>query len=260
MAVLPKLSIITPTLNQAQFIAATVESVLTQQYPDLEYIVLDGGSTDGTADIMAGYAGRLTFVSEPDRGQVDAINKGLRRCSGEVVAYLNSDDVYLPGALRRVGAFFADHPQARALTGKCRRINEAGKTVDRFVTAYKNAWLLTTSRRTLLIQNYISQPSTFWRRDVLEEVGGFNDAYHYAFDYEYWLRITAVTRMVYVNAWLSAFRVHGGSITGATADRHLVEETVIARQWATRGEFALLAALTRLSGWIFWVGYGRGGK
>ena len=206
---LPKLSIITPTLNQAQFIAATVESVLGQGYPKLEYIVLDGGSTDGTAEIMARYAGRLTFISEPDKGQVDAINKGLRLCTGEVVAYLNSDDVYEPGALLRVGEYFARHPQAQALTGKCRRIDEHGGTVDRFVTTYKNAWLLLTGFQTLLIQNYISQPSTFWRRSLMDEVGLFNDAYHFAFDYEYWLRIFKVSRIHFVNAWLSAFRVHG---------------------------------------------------
>lgn len=255
---LPKISIITPTLNQAPFITATVESVLGQEYPALEYIVLDGGSSDGTAEIMRSYAGRLTFISEPDRGQVDAINKGLRRVSGDVVAYLNSDDVYLPGALRRVGEFFAAHPEAKAVTGMCRRIDEVGGTVDRFVTAYKNAWLLTASRLTLMIQNYISQPSTFWRRGLMDEIGLFNDAYRYAFDYEYWLRIARAARINYLHAWLSAFRVHGGSLTGATADAHLVEETAIARQYASPAEYALHAALTRLSGWIFRVGYGRG--
>jgi len=258
MTALPTLSIITPTLNQAQFIAATVDSVLGQGYPGLEYIVLDGGSTDATADIMAGYAGRLTFISERDRGQVDAINKGLRRCTGDVIAYLNSDDVYLPGALQRVGEYFARHPAARAVTGKCRRMDEHGGTVDRFVTTYKNAWLRFTGRGTLLIQNYISQPSTFWRRDVFEQIGGFNDSYRYAFDYEYWLRIFQVTRIHYLDAWLSAFRVHGASITGATANAHLVEETAIAREYASPAGYVVHAALTRLSGWIFRVGYGRG--
>lgn len=254
---LPKLSILTPSFNQAQFIAATVESVLGQNYADLEYFVLDGGSTDGTAEIMAHYAGRLTFISEPDNGQVDALNKGLRMCTGEVVGFLNSDDIYLPGALQKVGEYFAQQPTARALTGKCRRIDEYGRETNRFITTYKNVWLRFISFQTLLIQQYISQPSTFWRRELIAEVGAFNPAYRYAFDYEYWLRMFKKTRIHYLNAYLAAFRVHGASITGGTATKHLAEETQIASQYASPAVYRIHAALTRLSGWMFRVLYRR---
>ena len=260
MSDLPKLSVITPTLNQAQFIAATVESVLGQGYPNLEYWVLDGGSTDGTAELMQRFAGQLIFISEPDKGQVDAINKGLRLCSGEVVAYLNSDDVYEPGTLLRVGEYFRQHPAARALTGKCRRIDAHGREINGFITTYKNFWLKLNGFRALQIQQYISQPATFWKRDLLGEVGFFNPAYRYAFDYEYWLRIFKQTRIDYLDEYLAAFRVYGESITGGTAYKHLAEEAEIARQFASPAAYRVHTALNQLSAWIFRVVYRRGEK
>lgn len=257
MSDLPKLSIITPTLNQARFIGATIESVLGQDYPNLEYLVLDGGSSDGTLELMGRYTGQLTFISEPDKGQVDAINKGLRKCRGDVVAYLNSDDVYEPGALLRVGEYFRQHPEVRALTGKCRRIDADGRVINGFITLYKNVWLRLNGFRALQIQQYISQPATFWRRELLNEVGYFNPAYRYAFDYEYWLRIFKKTRIHYLDAYLAAFRVYGESITGGTAYKHLAEETEIARQFASPAAYWIHTALNRLSAWIFRVVYGR---
>lgn len=115
---LPKISIIIPTLNQARFIEETIQSVLSQNYPNLEVIVCDGGSIDGTQDILKKYADSLTWTSEPDRGQVDAINKGLRQATGDVVAYINSDDIYTPNTLLSVGKYFIDHPETQILTGK----------------------------------------------------------------------------------------------------------------------------------------------
>src|SRR5258706_6083465 len=126
----PRISIVTPSFNQAAYVDATIRSVLDQRYPNLEYIVVDGGSTDGSVDIIRRYEDRLTYwVSEPDRGQADAINKGLARATGEIRAYLNSDDLYLPGALLRVAAEYRAHPDADIICGVCRVIDEHGRMV-----------------------------------------------------------------------------------------------------------------------------------
>ena len=257
---LPKISIVTPTLNQAQFIEECVKSVLTQDYPTLEYFILDGCSTDDTRHIVEKYQDRLTFISEKDNGQVDAINKGLRMCSGDVVAYLNSDDYYLPGSLRRIGEYFAQYPDAMAVTGKCKRVDENGREINRFITGYKNLWLYTLGCRPLLTQNYISQPSTFWRRELLSTVGYFNPAYHYAMDYEYWLRIIQKSKIYFINKYLAAFRIHNASITGQTSHKHLEEETRIARLFAPKLIYFLHAMLNQLSAWMFRNVYKRGNE
>jgi glycosyltransferase involved in cell wall biosynthesis len=127
---LPSISLVTPSLNQGRFIRATIESVLSQEYPALEYFVQDGGSTDGTLDLLAAYAGRVPFVSEPDRGQADAINRGLRRSHGEVVGYLNSDDLLRPGALRAVGEAFAARPDVVFVWGRATYVEAEGTTVS----------------------------------------------------------------------------------------------------------------------------------
>ena len=136
---LPKISVITPTLNQGKFIEKTINSVIGQDYPDLEYIVMDGGSTDNTLEILRRYGGRLKFTSSKDKGQSDAINKGLKKSSGDILCYLNSDDVLAPGALFKVGEYFNENRNAMWLTGKCRVVDEEGRevfsTVVRIVVA-----------------------------------------------------------------------------------------------------------------------------
>ncbi|MCD4672777.1 MAG: glycosyltransferase, partial [Anaerolineaceae bacterium] len=166
MKPLPRISIITPSFNQADFIETTILSVLGQEYPHLEYIVVDGGSTDGTLDILRKYETQLTWSSEEDRGQAHAINKGLARAGGEVVAFLNSDDVYAPGALLATGEYFAAHPGAWWLTGKCAIVDDQGCEIRKLITAYKHFWLQFRSYGVLQIMNYISQPATFWRRSL----------------------------------------------------------------------------------------------
>jgi len=247
----PKISIITPTLNQSEFIEDCIESVLSQEYPNLEYIILDGGSTDDTLHIVAKYEEKLTFISQKDNGQVDAINKGLKMCTGDIVRYLNSDDIYLPGALKRIGAHFSQYPSSMAVTGKCKRIDEAGNEINKGVSLYKNTWLHFLGFNSLLIQNYISQPATFWKRELLTNIGYFDPQYHYAMDYDYWLRILKEHKMHFINFELAAFRVHKNSITGKTSYKHLEEDLSIAKIYAPQHIFCLHAILNKLAIFVF---------
>jgi glycosyltransferase involved in cell wall biosynthesis len=233
MSHLPRITIITPSLNQGDFIEQTIESVLSQDYPDLEYIVMDGGSSDGTLGILEKYQDRLSWVSEPDRGQSHAINKGLQRATGDVVAFLNSDDLYEPGALLKVGRFFAGYPDAAWLTGKCRVIDQNGHDVRSAITLYKNLWLRLGSHTVLQVLNYISQPATFWRRTAVEQVGFFDEALHYAMDYDYSLRMGRQFRLGVLHHYVAAFRVHPGSKGESLARAQMDEDLAIARRYVS---------------------------
>lgn len=228
---LPKISIITPSYNQAIFIEQTIQSVLDQQYPLLEYWVIDGSSTDGTLQILKKYEKYLSWTSEPDKGQADAINKGLSRASGEVVAFLNSDDLYNPGSLQVAGEYFASHLDAQWLSGRCINIDSQGKPIRFMIRQYKNFWLRINSYKMLFVLNYISQPSTFWRRRLLDEVGYLNTSLYYTMDYEYWLRIGKHYQLHVLNKDLARFRIHSGSKSGATAHRQFDEELQVAMSY-----------------------------
>ena len=227
---LPRISIITPSFNQARFIERTILSVLGQDYPDLEYIVMDGGSSDGTIEILKKYEGRLTWISEKDEGQADAINKGMRRAHGEVIAYMNSDDLYEPGTLLRVGSYFAEHPDAHWVTGKCRIIDERDREVRRLITAYKNFLLRHYSYSVLLVTNPVSQPATFWRRTMLEDIGYFNKEEHLVMDYDYWLRAGQRRPLAVLDGYLASFRVHPSSKTSSSFLTTFERELELARQ------------------------------
>jgi len=205
---LPKISIITPSYNQAQFIRATIDSVLSQDYPNLEYFVIDGGSTDGTIEILQSYGKKIQWVSEQDKGQTDAINKGLRLAKGEVLAYLNSDDIYLPGALRTVGECYAK-TKADWITGDCLTIDALGKVskANGIISYYKRFLMSIYSPLTLRIaDSMLPQPSTFWSRKAWVKIGEFNEKYHYVMDYDYWLRMAKYFRPHDVKRALSGFR------------------------------------------------------
>jgi glycosyltransferase involved in cell wall biosynthesis len=223
MPPLPRITVVTPSLNQGRFIERTIQSVLDQQYPDLEYLVIDGGSTDGTIDLLRKFGSRIQWVSEKDRGQSHAINKGLAKATGEICAFLNADDLYEPGALRRVGDYFAGSPERMWLAGRCRIIDTAGREIRKPVTAYKNFWLLGGSYNVLTVLNYVSQPAVFWRRRAMEETGPLNEKLYYGMDYDLWLRIGKRHPLGTVPQYLASFRVHAASKTGATASRQFEE-------------------------------------
>jgi len=177
-------TLVTPSYNQAAYVRATIESVLAQDYPDLEYIVMDGGSTDGTAAIAAEYAGRLTWISEKDRGQAHAINKGFQRARGQVVAWINSDDILLPGAVSAAVRAFEETPEVGAIYGEGYCIDGAGCVTMRFPFIEPfNLWKLH------FLCDYILQQATFFRRSAVEEVGWLDESLCWALDWDILVRL-----------------------------------------------------------------------
>lgn len=216
---LPRISIVTPSLDQAPFVAATVESVLLQDYPDLELLVQDGGSTDGSVEVLRGFGERVDLRVEPDRGQADAINRGFRRATGEVLGYLNSDDLLLPGALRAVGAAFAASPATVLVYGRAVYVGPDG---ERLTPVLTGPW----EPERLPDHCFVAQPAAFWRRRVLEEVGGFDETLHHTMDYDYWLRIAArygQGPVLHLDRELAAARLHPQAKSVGAWDRGLAE-------------------------------------
>ena len=230
----PIITIVTPSLNQGRFIEATITSVLSQQYPRLEYIVMDGGSTDNTLEVLKKYSNSLRWISEKDNGQTDAINRGMRLASGDIVAYLNADDILLPGSLALIADLFSQHESVQWLTGQCRIIDESGKIIRSLVSAYKNLWLYSKSYKVLLMTNYISQPATFWRRSLLDRCGLFDKSLHYVMDYEYWLRIWKTAPPLILHKDLAGFRIQRNSKTTSAGHlkKYIEEEERIIAQYA----------------------------
>ena len=245
----PKVTIVTPSLNQGQFIDATIQSVLSQEYPNLEYIIMDGGSSDNTLEILHSYSNRVKWISEKDKGQTTAINKGLRIASGEILAYLNADDLFLPGALAKVAHIFMDNPDAMWVTGRCRIIDENDREVRKLITVYKNLLLCIHNPSLLFITDYISQPATFWRADILGKLGPLEENLHYAMDYEYWLRLNAKFPLVIIPEYLAAFRIHSQSknTNAGHRDVYINEERIIIERYT---KSKLMIALHDLHRWF----------
>jgi glycosyltransferase involved in cell wall biosynthesis len=182
----PKLSIVTPSLNQAAFLERTIRSVLDQGYEPLEYLIVDGGSTDGSVEIIDRYADHLAWwVSEPDEGQTHALNKGLARATGEIVAYINSDDYYLPGAFDEAVAALTDREEAIWAVGAARFVDSEGRVTEvwwpEHPTRARHWWILYPWG--------VPQAATFWRREAFQRYGSFRSDMHYVFDTEFGLRL-----------------------------------------------------------------------
>jgi glycosyltransferase involved in cell wall biosynthesis len=214
MTDLPLVSIVTPSFNQARFLEATMQSVFSQDYPRIEYSVVDGGSTDGTVEIIKKYEGRLAWwVSEQDKGQTDAINKGFARANGEILAWLNSDDTYEPGAVSAAVDYLQEHPEVGMVYGDCNFINESGRVIGKFNSAQ-------TDYR-LLRQGYvhIPQQTMFFRADLWREVGPLDTSFYFAMDYDLWTRIAARSEIKYVPQTWANFRLHTSGKTIIADDR-----------------------------------------
>jgi glycosyltransferase involved in cell wall biosynthesis len=201
----PRVSIVTPSYNQAQFIEETIRSVLLQGYPDLEYIIIDGSSIDGSVDIIRKYQPWLThWVSEKDRGQSHAINRGFARAEGEVVAWLNSDDLYTPQAVGAAVSAFSTHSRVGVIYGDCHCIDAGSRLI---FTHLLRDYDLGES----IVDNYIAQPATFFRRTAVQRVNGLDESLHYALDFDLWIRLGLTSEFHHVPVCLACFRAHDGA-------------------------------------------------
>lgn len=229
------ISVVTPSFNQAGFIERTLDSILSQAGP-LELLVIDGGSTDGTVAILERYArehpGVFSFVSEPDRGQSDAINKGMARTSGQILAYLNADDEYEPGAFAAVREFFAANPGIAFAYGHYAIIDEQGREIRKLFRRYKHFVGRRFSYAKLLRLNPVPQPAAFWRRAVYEACGDFDEKHHLVMDYEFWCRIARRFPARQVRRVLARYRFYASSKSGAQYARQFREEYEVAKRYA----------------------------
>lgn len=247
---LPTISLVTCSYQQARFLDATVRSVLAQNYTGLEYMIIDGASTDGSREIIERHAASLAYwVSEPDGGQTHALVKGFSRATGDICGWLCSDDLLLPGALQRVGEFFRDHPKVDAVFGDSVWIDAEGKPIrpkremgfNRFVFLHD--------------YNYVPQPSMYWRRSLYESVGGLRPNFILAMDNDLWERFSAKVRIEHIPVYLSCMRYYTEQKTSAADLRQrgrqeglqvLVRASPLSRQPALRRGLQLIARMVRI--------------
>lgn len=227
-----KFSIVTPSFNQANFLEDTIKSVISQK-AEIEYLIQDGGSTDTSIDIIKKYSKDypeiISYVSKKDGGQVNAINEGLKKTTGDIFAFINSDDFYTPGAFKVVEQYFIKHPECNWLIGNCQ------------VSDKKFSWTFTIKHLApiqifpvlLHIFNWVNQPSVFFRREFMGKVGEFNPKYHYAFDYEYWLRCLKESTPHRIFFPLAVFRIQANSKGNTGFGKQFAEDNLIIRRYTT---------------------------
>jgi glycosyltransferase involved in cell wall biosynthesis len=219
-----RITVVTPSYNQAAYVGETMRSVRDQDHPDVEHIVVDGVSTDGSLEVIRQYGDHATIISEPDRNQTDAINKGLRRATGDIVCWLNSDDYFLPGTLSAVAAHFQQHPEEQWVTGDCVIVDQAGRPIQQAVRWYKRALRALPPPFYLGLTNAVTQPATFWRRELHDRLGFLNESLDYTMDYDWWLRLLSVGRPGKINRALAGFRIHDESKSGALYEQMFTED------------------------------------
>ncbi|MCU0549104.1 MAG: glycosyltransferase [Leptolyngbya sp. Prado105] len=227
----PSISVVIPSYNQGQFIEETILSVLGQQYPNLEILVIDGGSTDNTIEILEQYSDQLAYWhSQKDQGQGDAINQGFRRCSGDIICWLNSDDMYLPGTLIDVGRRLRDRSdQNYCIYGNTVMIDQSG--------ARQESGRMQIARpfdpETLTYLDFIPQPSSFWTRKLWQTVGELDLDYYFVLDWDWFLRASKVAEFEYVPKFYSLYRIHESHKTGSGGNRRCQEVTKIVHRYSS---------------------------
>lgn len=226
----PLISIVTPSLNQGRFIRQCIESVLSQDYPKFEFIIIDGGSTDETISVIQEYETSISYwISEPDEGQSDAINKGFRRASGEIVSWLNADDYYLPGALDSVVNAYRAEPTSPFYFGDGLRVSENGTLIAKF---FPRGAMVFDRQALIMGLNYILQPSTFINRYALEKVGYLDIELHYGLDSDLWMRLSSLGQPCPIPSVLAATREYGATKTASGSFARVEELRKIALKYS----------------------------
>jgi glycosyltransferase involved in cell wall biosynthesis len=229
----PRVTVVTPSYNQAEFLEETIRSVLLQGYPNLEYIVIDGGSTDGSVDVIEKYSSHIDYwISERDDGQASAINRGWMRASGEVIAYLNSDDLLLPGAVHAVVGKLLEEPAVDLLYGTALWMDRGGSSFHSWPVTHFDACAL-------LMMNFIAQPAVFFRSRVFDRIGYLNERLHYSLDYEYFIRLSQVGVLQALERQLAIVRVHSSAKTSHGDENFFIEELLLFEELLEQGAAAL---------------------
>lgn len=223
MANPPLFSIITITLNSEKYLAEAIESIIAQAYPNKEHIIIDGGSSDGTLEIIKSYKDRVRWISEPDAGISDAMNKGIDMARGDVISHLHSDDIYKGGTLEKVAEAFFNSPGKKWLVGNGEYVDEDGKKIR---TTKINSYRYDKLKK----HNFLFHPSIFIKKEIFSHVGYFNTDYKYAMDYDMWLRLGRDYEPILITGVLSSFRTHAGSLSTAAGVDALGEEYQIRKR------------------------------
>ena len=237
----PKITVVTPSFNQGDFLEETICSVLEQEYKNLEYIIIDGGSTDRSLDVIRQHEKDIDFwISEPDNGQSHAINKGFGRSTGDILAWLNSDDIYMPGCLKEVANYFMQHPDSEVAVGGC-CLFEATRNLKR---GGDNIRFPSEADPRLLVwpRDYFCQQSTFWRRALWDDVGALREDLHYAMDYDLWCRMARVSQFGIIDQVLAAYRFHDSAKCVAHTEETFRELLLVAANYASSDLVAQIAS------------------
>ena len=252
---MPKISIVTPSYNQAQFLERTIISVLNQNYPNLEYIIIDGGSTDGSVDIIREYEKYLAYwVSEPDEGQSHALNKGFAISTGDILAWLNSDDMYLPGAFFAAADTSRKHPDAALVYGDYIKVDADDRC---FALKRQPSFDYHACLHSYII---VIQPASFFSRQAFFEVGGIEPSFNYAMDYDLIIRLAQYGNCIHFSKYLAAFRYHSTSKTVAERSKFPQENRKIRLKYLGRkplpGELSILHWYHTLRVFLLMLGEG----
>ena len=229
----PRITVVTPSFNQVDFIEATIASVLDQLYPNLEYIIVDGGSSDGSKQIIERFGHQLSWwCSEPDRGQAHAIRKGFDRATGEILCWLNSDDVFLPGALKAVGEYFANHPSTEVVSCGAVTIDSEDRLVRSARCVYSLGVPASFARLLYYGQAGIVQCATFWRKSAYDAVGGVDAEYRFIMDLDLFARLAKRRRFGVLRQIVACYRVHPAAKGSNIQDVHASELALFQRKYA----------------------------
>ncbi len=224
MTDLPLVSIVTPSFNSARYIERTIRSVQAQDYPNVEHIIIDGGSKDGTVDILKRFPA-VQWISEPDRGQADALNKGFARAKGSILGWLNADDLYAPGAIRRSVEYLLGHPDAVMTYSDCEIIDGEDRSIGKIVAREYNEFLH------LAWFNVIPQPTCFFRQNAYLKAGPLDVTLHYCMDWEYWVRLGRTGRLARIPGTLAKFRLVEGTKTFSQNDKFYGDIRTVCRRY-----------------------------